>query len=116
MNSIEKNLPPKVRTDILRDHFRSTYKLADDQIDIMLASSAKSLTSVFSALYAALDDNEGLDKIYRLAHSIKGLLLNMGETQWAELAREVELAASASEERDYRNMVKKIQYGVEDIL
>ncbi len=116
MESIDKHLPPKVRSDILRNHFRSIYKLADDQIDIMLASSAKSLTSSFSAIYEALDENQGLDKVYRLAHSIKGVLLNMGETQWAELAREIELAASDSEERDYRSMVKKIQCGVEDIL
>lgn len=116
MKSVEKQLPPKVRADVLRDHFRSTYKLADDQIDIMLASSAKSLTTSFSALFTALEKNEGHDQIFRLAHSIKGLLLNMGEAQWAELAREIELAASDSEVRDYLSMVKKIQYGVEDIL
>ncbi len=115
MKKDEKQLPPKVNTDNLKNHFRVTYKLADEQIEAMLESLANSLAKSLSALQINLDEND-TDQIFRLAHSIKGMFLNMGEKQWAELARELELAASEDKVCDYRSMVEKIQYGVEDIL
>ncbi len=116
MKTVDSQLPPKVTADKLRIHFRTTYKLSDEQVEVMLTSSVKSLTSCFSALHVALDREGGFEEVFRSAHSLKGLLLNMGENLWAGLARELELAAAGEEERDYHRMVSEIRYGIEDIL
>jgi HPt (histidine-containing phosphotransfer) domain-containing protein len=110
-----KQLPPKVSFNSLRNHFRSTYKLTQDQIDIMLEASVKSLTTSFAALYAALESDDR-EQLFRTAHSLKGLLLNMGEKQWAELARELELETNGKNKQDYLSMVTNLEYGVEDII
>lgn len=115
MKTEGKKLPPKVSINTLRSHFRSTYKLAEDQIDTMLEASAKSLTTSLAALFAALESGDK-EQLFKTAHSLKGLLLNMGEDQWAELARQLEHATADQSGLDYLSMVKNIQYGVEDIL
>lgn len=116
MKIADSQLPPKVTTDGLRNHFKTTYKLAEEQVDIMLVSSVKSLTTSFSALYEALEKDDEFEEVFRLAHNLKGLLLNMGESQWAELARNLEMAATAKEKLDYHSLVREIQSGVADIL
>jgi len=110
-----QQLPPKVSINSLRNHFRSTYKLAEDQIDMMLVASAKSLTANFAALHTALESGD-IEQLTRTAHSLKGLLLNMGENQWAELARELELETTNKSKQEHLSMVKNLQYGVEDIF
>lgn len=115
METKERQLPAKVNLETLRAHFKLTYNLTDDQIDVMLEASAKSLTTSFSTLYTALETND-LEQVFRTAHSVKGLLLNLGEKEWAALARQLELAASKGEERGYKSLVTQIYEGVGDIL
>lgn len=116
MKTDEGATPPKIRTEKLREHFSTTYRLKDDQIDMMLASTSKSLNASLRALYEALDEGGNLNEVSRLGHSVKGLLLNMGEPQWAEFARELENSAAKGESRDYRKLVECIHRGVEKIL
>ena len=40
----------------------------------------------------------------------------MGEQQWAELARDIELSAQSGKKKEYKDMVDRIHWGVEDIL
>jgi len=116
LNLEDTGVPPKVTVNNLRNHFKTVYRLADDQIDIMLESSAKSLNTSLSALYDAIGEGASLEEVSRLGHSIKGLLLNMGEQGWAELARELELSASGGADVDYKGLIDGIHKGVEDIL
>ena len=81
----------------------------------MLKASAKSLTACFAALHTALESDD-IEQLTRTAHSLKGLLLNMGESQWAELARELEHETTSKSKQEYLSMVKNLQYGVEDIF
>ncbi len=115
MNNDEGNLP-RVSKDRLVHHFKTAYRLDDDQIEVMIESTAKSMSAALAALYQALDENRGLDEVARLGHSIKGLLLNIGETHWAELARELEKSAAQGKQRNFRDVVAKIQHGFRDVL
>ncbi|MBM9603929.1 Hpt domain-containing protein [Desulfopila inferna] len=108
--------PANVHREKLRDHFKSTYRFTEDQIDALLESTAQSMNATLGSLYAALEKESSSEEISRLWHTMKGLLLNMGEQQWAEVARELENAAGRGEKRDYRKMVRIIHQGVEDIL
>ena len=108
--------PAKVNLGALKTHFKSNYNLADDQIDLMLESTSKSLNSSLSELYETLEMNTNFEKLTKLGHRIKGLLLNMGEQEWAAVARELELSASAGKDIDYRGMVERIHKGVESVL
>lgn len=116
VNNDAPDRPQAVHREKLREHFRKTYKLTEDQVDILLESTAKSMSSTLNALYVAVGGDSRLEEVSRLGHSMKGLLLNMGEQQWAETARELEKAAARGEKRDYGKMVRDIHQGVEDIL
>lgn len=119
-NSLGENgegsaLPP-VSAENLRQHFKKTYKLHDEQVDLMLESSARSLRNTFTAADTTLLTSKRYEEVARHAHSMKGLLLNMGEKEWAERARKIEIAALAEEDVDYVTMVNEIRRGVGEIL
>lgn len=108
--------PYPVEPANLRKHFETVYRLDRNQVDLMLESSAKSLRITLGKLNNAIDNNQGYSEISRLGHSLKGLLLNMGEPEWAELARFIEKAAGAEQQEDYRGIVGGICRGVEQLL
>lgn len=103
-----------VTIENLREHFRTTYKLNEEQIDLMIVSSARSLHA-----FLATDEIQGGEelctKIAAIAHSLKGLLLNMGQHEWASYAAEIENAASAGLDRDYKTMIQYLRLGLQDI-
>ena len=106
----------KVSAEVLREHFRSNYNLVGEQIELMLTSSAQSLKKSLTGLYAALEQEDNFEELEKLGHSIKGVLLNMGEQEWAEEARKIELSAAAGKKVDYLGMIKNIHRGVKDVL
>jgi HPt (histidine-containing phosphotransfer) domain-containing protein len=108
--------PSPVEPSNLREHFTTTYRLNSDQVEVMLKSSALSLATTLAKLQKAIDENHGYGEISRLSHSLKGVLLNMGELEWAELARRIEKAAGAEEQEKYRDIVCGIRSGVENFL
>lgn len=105
-----------VTIENLREHFRTTYKLNEEQIDLMVVSSARSLQTAFLALDAiGGDDGDEHMKIAAIAHSLKGLFLNMGQHEWASSAVEIENAANAGQDRDYKTMFLDLRYGLQDV-
>ncbi len=107
---------PLVKVENLRQHFKSMYQLADEQIDLMLESSARSLRATFAEMEEIFLGTKNYQKLARQAHSMKGVLLNMGEKEWAARAREIEVAALAAEEKDYRQLIDEIRMGVCEIV
>ncbi len=105
---------PSVKVANLRQHFKETYRLADTQVDQMIESSGRSLRVTFEAAEDVLSGSgsDFFEKLGRHAHSMKGLLLNMGESEWAALAREIELAALQGREIDYRGKIEELRCGV----
>jgi HPt (histidine-containing phosphotransfer) domain-containing protein len=108
--------PSPIEPSNLRVHFATIYRLDTNQVEIMLKSSAKSLETTLTELQKAIDGNNGYREIARLGHSLKGVLLNMGELEWAELARRIEKSAGAEEQENYRDIVGGIRSGVEKFL
>lgn len=100
----------EVTVERLRRHFSQTYKLNEDQVEFMVKSSAQSLRTVFeSAQQILAGDDSQQAALAKMAHSLKGLLLNMGEQGWADIARAVEFAAKAGESRDYSAPLEEIR-------
>lgn len=113
---IQRALPSKVSRNSVKNHFLEAYSLSGDQVEIMLKSSAASLKTFLSALEDAVAAGGSFTEIARLGHGLKGVLLNMGEEEWAEQARYLERSAAEGKTVDYATMVTAIRQGVEEIL
>ena len=100
---------PEITVERLRRHFSLTYKLGEEQVDFMIKSSAQSLLAVFETARQIFEkDAPDQAALVRMSHSLKGLLLNMGEPGWADIARSMEFAARAGEAHDYSLPVKAV--------
>ncbi len=107
----------EVTVERLRRHFSQTYKLNEDQVEFMVKSSAESLRTVFESAERILAGDESQQAaLARMAHSLKGLLLNMGEPGWADIARAIEFAAKAGESRDYSVPLEEIRTATSEIV
>ncbi len=100
----------------LRKHFATSYRFDDAQIEIMLESSLNSLKSTLGKLEEAVAESHEHTEISRLAHSLKGLLLNMGEHEWAELARHIEKSVKSAEQKELEVIVGEIRRGSQKLL
>jgi CheY-like chemotaxis protein len=78
-----------VDSDAVRHHLRDFYKVNGEQLEKMLQSSQKALGKDLAAAEENLVRGD-LDSLSRSAHSIKGLLLNLGCNQLATLAERIE--------------------------
>lgn len=104
--------PPPVRLERLRNHFRQVYKLNEDQVEFMLRSASQSLRTTFSSAKQALASDDLCSTLAPVAHCLKGLLLNLGEGEWAALAGIVEKAAEAEQPYEYADVVNKMREGL----
>ena len=107
--------PSSVTIKILREHFRTAYNFNDVQIDLMVVSSARSIQAAFLAFDMILDGEDVHEKLVVIAHGLKGLLLNMGQDEWAGYVREMENAASAGEDHDYKEMMQRLRLGLQEV-
>jgi len=82
----------------------------------VIASSSRSLLSAIKSFDEVDEDENIYEKIKAISHGMKGVLLNMGQHEWADFAREIEKAANAGESRDYKEMVRQLRKGVQDIF
>lgn len=105
-----------VHVESLKNHFKSAYRLTDAQIDCMLKSSAESLKLTLALLQKATDEKDNFKEICVQSHRLKGVLLNMGENDWAQVARQMEKSASRQENRKYTSMVEQLRMAMVDIL
>jgi hypothetical protein len=104
-----------VTIESLREHFRTTYKLNEEQIDLMVVSSARSLQTAFLATDEIREGEDVCVKMAAIAHSLKGLLLNMGQHEWAAYAAEIEKIANAGQDHDYKTMIQNLRLGLQDV-
>lgn len=100
----------------LRDHFRRAYLLNDDQVETMLVSSSRSLRHAIAGAHELLEGTEEKNVFSLLFHGLKGLLLNMGEAEWAAYTMELENRLMEGEQLDYRAAIKVIEEGLSQIL
>jgi len=108
--------PLPARVESLKNHFKSAYMLSDAQVDLMVESSIESLKSTFALLQKAMEKDNNFKEINVQSHRLKGVLLNMGENDWAEIARQMEKSASRKEYKQYSSIVENLQKGMANIL
>lgn len=82
----------------------------------MIQSSRKSMEKILSDAERALQAEDPRVQLGNIGHSLKGLLLNMGEQQWAEVARDLEISAKTGEERDYSACVTILNKGMAAVM
>jgi hypothetical protein len=111
-----KPVPPPVSIAVLRNHFKVTYNLGEEQVELMIQSSRKSMEKILSDAEMALQTEDPRAQLGNIGHSLKGLLLNMGEQQWAEVARDLELSARTGEVRDYTAFIALFSTGMTAVM
>lgn len=116
MDKQEKQLPPPIEIARLKEHFKKMYNLNEVQIGMMLVSSAQSLRTTLEGIEEYLQVEPNLAEIAKLSHSLKGLLLNMGEEEWADIARSLELSAAADRDEDYSGLLEQLKWGAKEML
>lgn len=109
-------IPPPVTIAGLRQHFRVTYQLGDEQVELMVRSSRKSLDKILDEAEKALQSGDICARLGGVGHSLKGLLLNMGEPRWADLARDLEKSAKAGKMRDYAAIIDILTEGMAAVI
>ncbi len=95
-----ENAKLPINVQKVRKHLKDTFKLSPDRIEFVLLGAQQSMTEQFASAFDALSKSDW-GALSLAAHSIKGALLNLGDTHWAEYAKEIELAAKAEDEKDY---------------
>ncbi|MDP3479276.1 MAG: Hpt domain-containing protein [Desulfoprunum sp.] len=112
----EQPPPPPLDLETLRNHFRNVYKLKDEQVEFMIRSASQSLQTALASAEQALASDNLCAALSPVAHSFKGLFLNMGESEWASLARAMEQATKAGQLHEYAAVVQKIRQGVSIVI
>ena len=105
-------VPLPVCLERLREHFRQVYKFNEDQVESMLRSASQSLQKCFASADQALASDDLCSALAPVAHSLNGLLLNLGEGDWATLARDIELAATAGRAYEYAEVIARMRQGM----
>lgn len=101
--------------DEIKEFFSSRLNLPDEKIEYFLKALMKSLKRELWNADNAIEKNE-MEKLGKIAHTIKGTLLNSGLTRWAKLVREIEYAAKNGEERDYPHLLLQLKKGLSILL
>lgn len=112
----DMTVPTSLVLDTLRDHFKRTYMLNERQVETMLVSSSKSLKQALASAHDILEGTEPEARFALVFHSLKGLLLNMGEVEWAAYTKGLEKKLTDGEQVDYAAAVEILEKGMAVIL
>ncbi len=89
-----------VEPDAVRRHLRDFYKINGEQLEKMLQSTQRALAKDLAAAEKSLAHGD-LESLSRAAHGLKGLLLNLGYSRLATLAKRIEkLQVRADDEKE----------------
>lgn len=82
----------------------------------MVMSSSKSLEQAFSSVDEIVQEAEPEMRLVAFFHGLKGLLLNMGATEWAAYTRVFEEMLAAGEDFNYAKTIGILERGLVEIL
>jgi CheY-like chemotaxis protein/HPt (histidine-containing phosphotransfer) domain-containing protein len=117
-NQMHKKPSEQEKTDIRRqvkNHLRTIYQLNDEQIDLLMATTATTLSDNFSSAESAIDDTD-YKRLGLAAHSIKGSLLNLGLDEFARKAQKIEISAKENQKTDFQNHLFQLRENLADLL
>jgi len=105
----------RIREQIV-SHMKVQFNLPDEQIDAMIPTFIQTLNEHLSALERAVASGS-LEAVGRVAHTLKGALLNLGLEQCAGTALTIEKGAKAGEHhRDYRALCEELRSSLRELL
>ncbi|HHB75655.1 MAG TPA: Hpt domain-containing protein [Desulfobulbus sp.] len=93
---------------LIRDHLLRAYMLSDEKIDIFLPRFLTTLTTHLDNLQQPLQ-TRNLAELCKVAHTLKGALLNLGLRELADIAYHIELQSRAGDgTTDYLALVEQL--------
>ncbi len=109
-------MPATTYTEHIVHYLGKQFSLSDEQIRSMLPEFKKALADHVTVLNE--QNNSGqLKDLAKAAHTIKGAFLNLGLSDLAELALQLEMnAVKNNPEEDYDLLVSRISSSVAEIL
>lgn len=107
---------PPVSIGKLRIHFREVYQFNESQVETMVQSSSKSLAFAMETIDEFLKNKESHEDLTLVFHNLKGVLLNMGEEEWADYFRTIEKKIKTDEHCDLDRVQQNMKKGLRDIL
>ncbi len=110
------SVPAPVTLSNLRRHFKEVYGFNFSQTEIMLESSSKSLVQAFGNMSEVLNNPNSQEQLGTIFHGLKGLLLNMGEKEWAAFALAVEQETKKGVLLNFDRIFADMQVGLASIL
>ncbi len=117
-NVQEPGLGGKIDLDTIifvREHLEKTYNFTPDQITSMFDVTRESLSGNLEKATTALKKGDDTT-LASTAHSIKGTLLNLGLSEWAEKAKKIEIAAKEGKRRSCTELLKSLRDNIEENL
>lgn len=108
--------PAPVVISRLTRYFEKTYQLGTGQAEQMVDSSRRSLEKILAHTGVALQSDDAGGEMVKIGHSLKGVLLIMGEGEWADVARDLERSARQGECRNYARILAGLAEGMAAVL
>lgn len=104
-----------VSLEAVKEYLFKTYEMSPESLDSMMKGLRETLQSELDKARVATSQNE-LKMLAMSAHTIKGILLNVGLAAWADLAKVIEMAAKNGEVKDYGIILGELGQGVAALL
>ena len=82
----------------------------------MVTSSSKSLEQGLAQLTEVRSEADSITRLCGIYHGLKGVLLNMGEPEWAAYTKEIERQVMTGEKLDHGRIAIVLQRGVFEVL
>ncbi len=99
----------------IASHLIAEFELSQEQIDEMLPLFVETIHSHMEKLEETVKENDHI-AMKKMGHTMKGALLNLGVTELADLALQIE-SYSVNENNicECRNIVEKLKMKINDI-
>ena len=99
-----------IALDVIREHLRQQYQLEEASVEAIVVKIRGSLAEDLRMAQEALAAGD-LPRLRQVAHSLKGVLLNAGQFEWAELAATIDNGIRENRQADYGALVDRLAYG-----
>jgi PAS domain S-box-containing protein len=99
----------------LGEYFRSKFDMNDETVRNIIEVGLKSMSAQLDKMEQALTQSDAV-MLTMAAHGLKGILLNMGLTGWAELASKVETRDQEKGEACARELLEGLRQGWQKLV
>jgi len=102
-------------TDAVAHYLKTSTNLPDEKIANLLSTARLNLTEHLEKAESALRAQD-YQNLAITAHTLKGILLQCGLTEWAEKAQEIHIHAQQGQEYPFAELLKSIRSGIHELV